>query len=254
MGALHEGHLALVRRARKRARTKGTVVTSLFVNPTQFGPKEDLSRYPRPFARDSALLRREGCDLLFAPETADMYYPDRSITVIENQLSKVMCGASRPGHFDGVCLVVSKLFHLIQPDVAVFGEKDYQQLAILRRMVRDLNFPIELDAHPTVREADGLAMSSRNSYLTPDERSQAPIIHETFLLAEKKIRAGMASSATLLSWMKQKIQTVPLAKIDYVTVVDPTTLEPLRKLQLPLLLAAAVYFGKTRLIDNRLMQ
>jgi pantoate--beta-alanine ligase len=253
MGALHEGHLALVRRARKRARTKGTVVTSLFVNPTQFDPKEDLARYPRPFARDSALLRAEGCDLLFAPEAAAMYYPNRSITLIENKLSKVMCGASRPGHFDGVCLVVSKLFNLVQPDIAVFGEKDFQQLAILRRMVRDLNFPVELDAHPTVREPDGLAMSSRNSYLTPEERSQASIIYETFLSAEQKIRDGMASSAKLLDWMKQKIQSAPLANIDYVTVVDPGTLEPLRQLRAPLLLAAAVFFGKTRLIDNRLV-
>jgi pantoate--beta-alanine ligase len=253
MGALHEGHLALVRRARKRARAKGTVVTSLFVNPTQFGPKEDLTRYPRPFARDSVLLREEGCDLLFAPEAADMYYPNRSITLIENKLSKVMCGASRPGHFDGVCLVVSKLFNLVQPDIAVFGEKDFQQLAILRRMVRDLNFPVELDAHPTVREADGLAMSSRNAYLTQEERNQAPIIYETLLSAEQKISAGMTSSTKLLDWMKQKIQSAPLANIDYVTVVDPSTLEPLRELTSPLLLAAAIFFGKTRLIDNRLV-
>ena len=253
MGALHEGHLALVRRARKRARAKGTVVTSLFVNPTQFGPKEDLARYPRPFARDSALLREEGCDLLFAPEAADMYYPDRSIKLSENKLSQVMCGASRPGHFDGVCLVVSKLFNLVQPDIAVFGEKDFQQLAILRRMVRDLNFPVELDAHPTVREPDGLAMSSRNNYLTPEARSQASIIYETFVAADQKIRAGTASPAKLLDWMKQKIQSAPLANIDYITVVDPSTLEPLRQLRPPLLLAAAVFFGKTRLIDNRLV-
>ena len=254
MGALHEGHLALVRRARKLARTKGTVVASLFVNPTQFGPTEDLARYPRPFERDCSLLRKEGCDVLFAPPTADMYYPDRSISVIETKLSSVMCGASRPGHFDGVCLVVSKLFHLVQPDMAVFGEKDFQQLAILRRMVRDLNFPVVLEAHPTVREADGLAMSSRNSYLTKAERNQAPIIQQTFFLAEQKVRAGMASSAKLISWMRQKIQSAPLAKIDYVTVVDPASLEPLPLLKPPLLLAAAVYFGKTRLIDNRLVQ
>jgi pantoate--beta-alanine ligase len=254
MGALHEGHLALVRRARKLARNRGTVVASLFVNPTQFGPTEDLARYPRPFERDSSLLRKEGCDVLFAPVTADMYYPDRSISVIETKLSKVMCGASRPGHFDGVCLVVSKLFHLVQPDIAVFGEKDFQQLAILRRMVRDLDFPVALKAHPTVREPDGLAMSSRNSYLTEQARSQAPIIHQTFCLAEEKIRAGMVPSAKLITWMKRKIQSAPLAKIDYVTVVDPTSLEPLAQLKPPLLLAAAVFFGKTRLIDNRLIQ
>jgi pantoate--beta-alanine ligase len=254
MGALHEGHLALVRRARKLAGTKGRVVASVFVNPTQFGANEDLARYPRPFARDGSLLRREGCDILFAPVTADMYYPDRSITLIETKLSQVMCGASRPGHFDGVCLVVSKLFNLVRPDIAVFGEKDFQQLAILRRMVRDLNFPVVLEAHPTVREPDGLAMSSRNSYLTKEERSQAPIIQQTFFLAEQKVREGMVSSAKLVNWMKQKIQGAPLAKIDYVTVVDPTSLEPLARLKPPLLLAAAVFFGKTRLIDNRLIQ
>ena len=254
MGALHEGHLALLRRARKLARTKGTVIASLFVNPAQFAPNEDLERYPRPFERDSSLLRKEGCDVLFAPVTADMYYPDRSISVFETRLSQVMCGASRPGHFDGVCLVVSKLFNLVQPDIAVFGEKDFQQLAILRRMVRDLNFPVVIEAHPTVREPDGLAMSSRNSYLTKPERSQAPIIHQTFCLAEEKIRTGMASSVKLISWMKQKIQSAPLAKIDYVTVVDATSLEPLAHLKPPLLLAAAVFFGKTRLIDNRLIQ
>jgi pantoate--beta-alanine ligase len=254
MGALHEGHLALVRRARKLARTKGTVVASLFVNPTQFGPAEDLARYPRPFERDCALLRKEGCDVLFAPQAADMYYPDRSISLVETKLSQVMCGASRPGHFDGVCLVVSKLFHLVQPDIAVFGEKDFQQLAILRRMVRDLNFPVVLAAHPTIREPDGLAMSSRNDYLTKEERSQAPIIQQTFFLAEQRIREGTASPANLISWMKQKIQSAPLAKIDYVTVVDPTSLESLPALKPPLLLAGAVFFGKTRLIDNRLVQ
>jgi pantoate--beta-alanine ligase len=254
MGALHEGHLALVQRARKLARTKGTVVASLFVNPTQFAPNEDLACYPRPFQRDSSLLRKESCDILFAPVTADMYYPDRSISIFETRLSQLMCGASRPGHFDGVCLVVSKLFNLIQPDIAIFGEKDFQQLAILRRMVRDLNFPVVLEAHPTVREPDGLAMSSRNSYLTKEERSQAPIIHQTFGLAEEKIRAGMTSVARLTSWMKQKIQSAPLAEIDYVTVADPTSLEPLTRLKPPLLLAAAVFFGKTRLIDNRLIQ
>jgi pantoate--beta-alanine ligase len=254
MGALHEGHLALVRRAGKLAGSKGTVIASVFVNPTQFGPKEDLARYPRPFARDCSLLRKEGCDIVFAPATADMYYPDRSITLIETKLSRVMCGASRPGHFDGVCLVVSKLFHLVQPDIAVFGEKDFQQLAILRRMVRDLNFPVMLEGYPTVREPDGLAMSSRNKYLTKAERSQAPIIQQTFFLAEQKVREGLVSSAKLVSWMKQKIQSAPLAKIDYVTVVDPASLEPLLRLRPPLLLAAAVFFGETRLIDNRLIE
>ena len=230
-----------------------SVIERQFVNPSQFVPHEDLERYPLAFERDSSLLLKDGCVVVFAPVTSDMYYPDRSILLIETRLSQVMCGASRPGHFDGVCLVVSKLFNLVQPDTAVFGEKDFQQLAILRRMVRDLNFSVVLEAHPTVRESDGLAMSSRNSYLSKQERSQAPIIQQTFCLAEEKIRAGLASSAKLLSWMKQKIQSAPLARIDYVTVVDPTSLEPLSQLKPPLLLAAAVFFGKTRLIDNRLI-
>ena len=254
MGALHDGHLALVRKARKLVRTNGTVVASLFVNPTQFGPQEDFSRYPRPFRRDILLLRREGCDFVFAPGATDMYYPDRSISVTETKLAKVMCGATRPGHFDGVCLVVSKLFHIVQPDIALFGEKDYQQLAILRRMVRDLNFSVRIDSHPTVREPDGLAMSSRNSYLTPEERSQAPIIYDAFHLAEQKIREGSWSLRELTNWIVQKIESSSLAKIDYVSIVDPIELQPLRELKLPLLLAAAVFFGKTRLIDNRLIQ
>jgi pantoate--beta-alanine ligase len=254
MGALHEGHLALVRKGRKLAGKQGTVVASVFVNPTQFGPKEDFSRYPRPFPRDSLLLRKNGCDLLFAPEMGDMYYPDRSIAVTENQLSQVMCGASRPGHFDGVCLVVSKLFHIVQPDIGVFGEKDYQQLAILRRMVRDLNFPIRIVSHPTVREADGLAMSSRNRYLSEEERRQARIIYEAFRIADKKIRARNISKNQLATWLRQKIESASLAKIDYVEMVNPDDLQPVRELNPPLLLAAAVFFGKTRLIDNRLVK
>jgi pantoate--beta-alanine ligase len=254
MGALHEGHLALVRKARKLAGKQGTVAASLFVNPTQFGPQEDFSRYPRPFRRDGLLLRKNGCDLLFAPEMGDMYYPDRSIAVTENQLSKVMCGASRPGHFDGVCLVVSKLFHIVQPDIGVFGEKDYQQLAILRRMVRDLSFPIRIVSHPTVREADGLAMSSRNNYLSEEERRQAPIIYQAFCGADEKIRAGNISKNKLATWLRQKIESAPLAKIDYVEMVNPDDLQPVHELKPPLLLAAAVYFGKTRLIDNRLVK
>jgi pantoate--beta-alanine ligase len=254
MGALHEGHLALVRKARKLAGKQGTVAASVFVNPTQFGPKEDFGRYPRPFRRDCLLLRKNGCDLLFAPEMGDMYYPDRSIAVTENQLSKVMCGASRPGHFDGVCLVVSKLFHIVQPDIGVFGEKDYQQFAILRRMVRDLNFPTRIVSHPTVREADGLAMSSRNRYLSEEERRQAPIIYEAFRIADEKIRAGNISKNKLATWLRQKIESAPLAKIDYVEIVNLDDLQPVRELNPPLLLAAAVFFGKTRLIDNRLVK
>jgi pantoate--beta-alanine ligase len=254
MGALHEGHLALVWKARKLAGKEGTVAASLFVNAAQFGPKEDFGRYPRPFRRDCLLLRKNGCDLLFAPDMGDMYYPDRSIAVTESQLSKVMCGASRPGHFDGVCLVVSKLFHIVQPDISVFGEKDYQQLAILRRLVRDLNFPVRIVSHPTVREPDGLAMSSRNRYLSVEERRQAPIIYEAFRVADEKIRAGSISKNKLAGWLRQKIESAPLAKIDYIEMVNPDDLQPVRELKPPVLLAAAVFFGKTRLIDNRLVQ
>jgi pantoate--beta-alanine ligase len=189
MGALHKGHLSLVKRARQKAGKEGTVVTSIFVNPTQFGPKEDFKKYPRPFKTDCALLRNAECNIVFAPDSEEMYFEDRSISVLESNLSIVMCGASRPGHFNGVCMVVSKLFNIVQPDVALFGEKDFQQLAIIRRMVRDLNFPIQILSCPTVRESDGLALSSRNRFLTPEERTQAPIIFQTLLEAEEIGRA-----------------------------------------------------------------
>jgi pantoate--beta-alanine ligase len=254
MGALHEGHLALVRRARKLARDSGTTAASIFVNPTQFGPSEDFDRYPRRFEQDSALLKRNGCDLIFAPDAADMYYPDRSVEIIENSLSKVMCGASRPGHFSGVCTVVAKLFNLFRPDIAIFGAKDYQQFAIIRRMVRDLNFPIQLEAHPTVREADGLAMSSRNTYLSPEEREQAPVIAKVLQRAEKKVRQGRGSVTGLVEWMRAQIELAPLAAVDYVVAVDPVNLQTVSELRPPVLLAAAVFFGKTRLIDNRLVE
>lgn len=254
MGALHEGHLALVRRGRKLARGTGTTAVSIFVNPTQFGPSEDFERYPRPFERDSALLKQNGCDLIFAPDAPGMYYPDRSIEIVENSLSQVMCGASRPGHFAGVCTVVAKLFNLFRPDIAIFGAKDYQQFAIIRRMVRDLNFAIQLEAHPTVREPDGLAMSSRNFYLSAEEREQAPIIQKVLQRAEKKIRGGRGSVAGLVEWMRAQIQLATLANVDYVVAVDPVDLRTASQLQPPILLAAAVYFGKTRLIDNRLVE
>jgi pantoate--beta-alanine ligase len=254
MGALHEGHLALVRRAKELARGSGTMAASVFVNPTQFGPSEDLDRYPRPFEQDLALLKRNGCDLVFAPDAADMYYPDRSVEIIENTLSQVMCGASRPGHFSAVCTVVTKLFNLFRPDVAIFGAKDYQQFAIIRRMVRDLNFPIRLEAHPTVREPDGLAMSSRNIYLNPEEREQAPVIQKVLQRAEKKVRAGRGSVTGLVEWMRAQIELAPLAAVDYAVAVDPVSLQTISQLRPPALLAAAVFFGKTRLIDNRLVE
>jgi pantoate--beta-alanine ligase len=254
MGALHEGHLALVRRARRLARGTGTTAASIFVNPTQFGPSEDFGRYPRSFEQDSALLRQNGCDLVFAPDTPDMYYPDRSIEIVENSLSRVMCGASRPGHFSGVCTVVAKLFNLFRPDIAIFGAKDFQQFAIIKRMVRDLNFPIRLEAHPTVREPDGLAMSSRNIYLSAEEREQAPVIQQVLQRTEKKVREGRGSVAGVVDWMRTQIQLAPLAKVDYVVAVDPVNLQTASQLRPPVLLAAAVLFGKTRLIDNRLVE
>jgi pantoate--beta-alanine ligase len=254
MGALHEGHLALVRRAKSLARSSGTTAASVFVNPAQFGPTEDFERYPRPLDRDSDLLKQNGCDLLFAPAAPDMYHSDRSVQIVENTLSAVMCGASRPGHFSGVCTIVAKLFHLFDPDIAIFGAKDYQQFAIIKRMVRDLNFRVRLEAYPTVREPDGLAMSSRNIYLNAEEREQAPIIQEVLQRAEKKVRGGRGSVAGLTEWMKAQIELAPLAKVDYAVAVDPENLQPATRLQPPLLLAAAVFFGKTRLIDNRLVE
>ena len=254
MRALHEGHLALVRRARRLARGTGTTAASIFVNPTQFGPSEDFGRYPRSFEQDSALLRQNGCDLVFAPDAPEMYYPDRSVEIVENSLSQVMCGASRPGHFSGVCTVVAKLFNLFRPDIAIFGAKDFQQFAIIRRMVRDLNFLVRLEAHPTVREPDGLAMSSRNIYLSAEEREQAPVIQQVLQRAEKKVREGRGSVAGVVDWMRAQIQLAPLAKVDYVVALDPVNLQTASQLRPPMLLAAAVLFGKTRLIDNRLVE
>jgi pantoate--beta-alanine ligase len=254
MGALHEGHLALVDRARKVSGKNGTCVATIFVNPTQFGPKEDYGKYPRPFSRDCRLLRQKRCDLVFAPSAAQMYAPDASVTVMESILSTVMCGASRPGHFTGVCTVVTKLFHLIQPDVAIFGEKDFQQLAIIRRMTRDLNLPVRIIGHPTIREPDGLALSSRNVYLNVDQRLQAPLIRRALLEAESKLRKGSVTRRSLEDAIRRGIEGGSLAKIDYIAVVDPQTLQPKEPDALPVLLAVAVFFGATRLIDNLLVK
>jgi pantoate--beta-alanine ligase len=254
MGALHEGHLALLDRAKRLAGRKGSTVATIFVNPTQFGPREDYRKYPRPFKRDCLLLREKGCDLVFAPTSAQMYQPDASVTVTESQLGTVMCGLSRPGHFTGVCTVVTKLFHLVQPDIAIFGEKDFQQLAILRRMVRDLNFPVRIVGHPTVREADGLALSSRNVYLTAEERLQAPFIQQALCDAERELRRSSISRQALESLIRRRIERGSLAKVDYVAVVDPETLQAKEPKELPVLLATAVFFSSTRLIDNILVK
>jgi pantoate--beta-alanine ligase len=253
MGALHEGHLALVDRAKKLADGRGSTVVSIFVNPTQFGPREDYQKYPRPFSRDTLLLREKGCDVVFAPTATEMYESDPSVVVTESQLTMAMCGLSRPGHFNAVCTVVAKLFHLVQPNLAIFGEKDFQQLAILRRMVRDLNFPIRVIGHPTVREPDGLALSSRNVYLSPEERRQAPLVQQALRAAEIKLRMQSVSRKALEKFIQLRIEQGSLAKVDYVAVVDPETLQPKEPKELPLLLATAVFFGKTRLIDNILV-
>ena len=254
MGALHEGHLALVDRAKKLAGRQGSTIVSIFVNPTQFGPREDYRNYPRPFEVDCLLLRKKGCDLLFAPTPASMYRPDASVTVIESQLATVMCGLSRPGHFAGVCTVVTKLFHLLQPDIAIFGEKDFQQLAILRRMARDLNFPVQIVGHPIVRESDGLALSSRNVHLTAEERQQAPLIQQALRRAENELRTQSVSRRALENMIRRQIERGSLAKVDYIAVVDPETLRAKEPKELPVLLAAAVFFGETRLIDNILVK
>ncbi|MBV8227864.1 MAG: pantoate--beta-alanine ligase [Verrucomicrobia bacterium] len=254
MGALHEGHLALVDRAKKVSGKKGTCAASIFVNPTQFGANEDYGRYPRPFGRDCRLLRQTGCDLVFAPSVAQMYAPDASVKVTESVLGTVMCGASRPGHFTGVCTVVTKLFQLVQPDVAIFGEKDFQQLTIIRRMTRDLNLPVRIIGHPTVREPDGLALSSRNAYLRPDERQQAPLIRRALLEAASELRNGPVTRRSLEDAIRREIERGSLAKIDYIAVVDPQTLQAKEPSELPVLLAAAVFFGRTRLIDNLLVK
>lgn len=245
MGALHEGHAALIRRARGLAGKKGTVIVSLFVNPTQFGPKEDLDSYPRPWRQDLALCQAGGTDLVFAPSAEEMYAEDRSVTIEENMLSTVLCGASRPGHFRGVGTVVAKLFLILQPQSALFGEKDWQQLAIIRRMVRDLNFPVRILAHPTVREPDGLARSSRNAYLTPAERAVAPGIHSALQAAARR-----KSPSAIVAAARTAIEKLPGAHVDYVALVDAETLQPARTLQRPARLAAAVFLGRARLIDN----
>ncbi len=254
MGALHDGHLALVDRAREAVGPVGTLVASLFVNPKQFGPKEDYQTYPRPFARDRALLEARGCDVLYAPTTEAMYGPDASVSLQEDRLSVTMCGASRPGHFNGVCTVVAKLFNAVRPDVAVFGQKDYQQLAIIRRLVRDLDYPVEIIGAATVREPDGLALSSRNVYLSPEDRAQAPALYRTLQTAADGIRAGRwGTGEAVVAWMAARVGELSRARLDYAVAVDPDTLAPRGALQGPSLLALAAFFGNTRLIDNLLV-
>jgi pantoate--beta-alanine ligase len=245
MGALHHGHESLICHARKLAGPQGVVVVSIFVNPTQFGPQEDFSAYPRPLKKDLAACRRSGADAVFIPGVAEMYAADASVIVAESSLTTVLCGSRRLGHFAGVCTVVAKLFLAVQPTHAVFGEKDWQQLAIIRRMVRDLNFPIAIESFPTVREPDGLAASSRNAYLTTTERALASGIHKAMVEAArlKNPRAIVTSCTAALS-------KIPGAQVDYVEAVDASSLAPLSNRKATGRLAVALFLGKARLIDN----
>lgn len=251
MGALHEGHAALIRAARETVGQSGNVVVSIFVNPLQFGPEEDFAKYPRSLIEDLGLCRDNGADMIFAPKADDLYPADRSIQLFETSLSKVLCGASRPGHFEGVCTVVAKLFNLVQCDDAVFGKKDYQQLAIIRRLVRDLDYNVVLHGIDTMREEDGLAMSSRNRYLSPDERAQAPALRAALVAARTAWKNGERTPAALQTLITKHIQEhAPLGRIDYVSAVDAATLQPVSATTELVVIAVAVFFGTTRLIDN----
>lgn len=251
MGYFHAGHLALMDAARAQS---DRLVVSLFVNPAQFGPTEDLGAYPRDFERDSRLAAERGASILFAPDPAAMYQgPDVWVDVPE--VAKHLCGASRPGHFRGVATVVAKLLLLAQPSVAVFGEKDRQQLAVIRAMVRQLFLPVTIVGHPIVREADGLAMSSRNVYLTPAERELAPNIHRGLLSAREMIRGGERDAASILAGLRERYAAaIPGGRVDYAELVHPESMTPVAAVDGPVVLAVAVYLGKARLIDNILIE
>ncbi len=247
MGYLHEGHLRLIDIARQHS---DFVVVSIFVNPTQFGPHEDFASYPRDFERDRTLCEARGTDLIFAPEVSEMY-PERSLITFQiEKLADRLCGARRPGHFNGVVLVVSKLFNIVQPDIAVFGQKDAQQLIIIKRLVQDLNFPIKIISAPTVREPDGLAMSSRNVYLSPEQRAQSTVLYRSLQKAKALIESGERDAKRVITEMERVITTASEAKIDYIEIARVSDLQPIEKLDGLVLIALAVYFGKARLIDN----
>ena len=247
MGYLHEGHGSLITKAREQ---NDKVVVSIFVNPMQFGPTEDLESYPRDLEKDSAFCESLGADLIFHPEPEEMYHKGFSSYVDMSVLTEELCGLSRPVHFRGVCTVVSKLFHIVTPDRAYFGEKDAQQLAVIRHMVDDLNMDIEIVGCPIVREADGLAKSSRNTYLSKEERTAALVLHRSLEKAQEMIDAGEKSAKVIIGEMTKMIETEPLARIDYIKMVDALTMQQIPTIDRPMLLAMAVYIGKTRLIDN----
>ena len=245
MGYLHDGHAALIDQARK---DNDKVIVSIFVNPTQFGENEDLNSYPRDINRDKSLCEAHKADIIFSPTSDEMYH-DRKAFVNIVELSDTLCGISRPIHFKGVCTVVAKLFNIIQPTNAYFGEKDAQQLAIIRKMVYDLNFPVNIIGVPIVRESDGLAKSSRNTYLSSEERKAATILYKAIQEGKQCIKRG-ASADSIINVMTNIVNTEPLAKIDYISVVDAITMQPVQEITAPVLVAMAVYIGSTRLIDN----
>ncbi len=247
MGALHRGHLSLIERARSEC---DAVVVSIYVNPLQFGPKEDFRAYPRDLERDQGLLRSSGTDALFVPEHEEIHVPGHRTRVEVQGMQDVLCGRSRPGHFRGVATVVAKLFAIVRPDIACFGEKDAQQLRIIRRMALDLHDETQIISCPTVREEDGLALSSRNTYLTPEERRAAPVLYRALRSAAASGRAGETDAARLVSLARDTIAREPLARLDYVEAVDGETLEPVATAGAGTLLAVAAWFGRARLIDN----
>ena len=247
MGYLHEGHLSLARTAKKH---NDVVIMSIFVNPIQFGPREDLDKYPRDLERDERMANQAGVDIIFYPSAKDMYPAGFSTYVTVEKLTDGLCGAARPGHFKGVTTVVAKLFGIVKPDIAYFGQKDAQQAIVIKKMAEDLNMGIDIKILPTVREKDGVAMSSRNIYLSKAERKDAGILYETLNAAKKAIEGGERNPAKIIKIMEAAIGSKPTAKIDYVSIVDTKDLKPVRKISEGALIALAVYFGKTRLVDN----
>jgi pantoate--beta-alanine ligase len=247
MGALHEGHESLIKKA---VEENDKVVVSVFVNPTQFGPNEDFDSYPRDIDKDLNICMNAGANVVFNPEPSEMYFDNKSTSVSVSNLTSVLCGAKRPGHFDGVCLVVSKLLNIVTPDKAYFGEKDAQQVAVLKRMVRDLNIDVEIVACPIIREVDGLAKSSRNTYLSSEERKAALVLNKSLELAKELLKIGERDANKLKDIIKEELSKEPLAKIDYVEIVDSDSLEDVQAIENNILVPIAVYIGKTRLIDN----
>lgn len=247
MGALHEGHLSLVRRARKE---NDTVVVSVFVNPTQFGPEEDFEAYPRPIENDRRMCEMAGVDILFAPTAAEMYTGGYATYVLQERYTEAFEGEIRTGHFHGVCTVCCKLFNLVKPHTAYFGQKDFQQSVVVRRMVKDLNMDLAIEVCPTVRESDGLALSSRNVYLSPEERAQATALSRAMRKAEEIFKGGERSVAPMTDAMRKVFETAPLAKVDYIAFVNPDTLREVRRIESEAVILVAARLGRTRLIDN----